>query len=97
MLFQVIQESVDLIYFLEEDTIAMANTILDHVIMKEIRSVVLEAVRESKIEQKRKLKQYHSLGPSDGINSSSCIEDEDDDSLQVIQDDEDCLDKQSNI
>ena len=84
MLFQVIQESVDLIYFLEEDTIATANNILDNVIMKEIRSVVHEAVRESKIEQKRRLKQYHSLGQSDGINNSSCVEDEDDDSLQVI-------------
>lgn len=32
-LFQVIQESVDLIYFLEEDTISSANGILDIVIM----------------------------------------------------------------
>ena len=97
MLFQVIQESVDLIYFLEEDTIATANNILDLVIMKEIRSIVQEGIRESKVEQKRQLKQYHSLGPSDGIGGSSYVEDEDDDSLQVIQDDEDCLDKQSNI
>ena len=81
MLFQVIQESVDLIYFLEEDTIAMANNILDHVIMKEIRSLVQEAVRESKTEQKKQLKQYNSVSPSDGINSGSCVDDEDDDSL----------------
>ena len=35
-LFQVIQESVDLIYFLEEDTISTANGILDFVIYHEI-------------------------------------------------------------
>ena len=44
MLFQVIQESVDLIYFLEEDTISSANGILDFVIIKEIRSLAVESI-----------------------------------------------------
>ena len=46
MLFQVIQESVDLIYFLEEDTIQSANVILDLVIIKEIKQVARESIAE---------------------------------------------------
>ena len=42
-LFQVIQESVDTIYFLEEDTISTANIILDSVLTREIRAIVAEA------------------------------------------------------
>ena len=44
LLFQVIQESVDLIYFLEEDTIQSANLLLDRVIIKEIEQVAKEAI-----------------------------------------------------
>ena len=65
-----IQESVDLIYFLEEDTIQSANVILDLVIIKEIKQVALESIAQCK-EETQKI---------------SSIPDypEDDDSLQVI-------------
>ena len=36
MLFEIIQESVDSVYFLEEDTIEIANRVLDNTITKEI-------------------------------------------------------------
>ena len=43
-LFQVIQESVDTIYFLEEDTISTANVILDSVLKHEIKGIVREVI-----------------------------------------------------
>ena len=46
MLFEVIQESVDMVYFLEEDTIACANTLLDKVILDEMRLIVDESIAE---------------------------------------------------
>ncbi len=46
MLFEVIQESVDMVYFLEEDTIACANTLLDKVILDEMRLIVEESITE---------------------------------------------------
>ena len=42
MLFEIIQDSVDTIYFLEEDTIEIANKVLDSCIKQEIRGLVLE-------------------------------------------------------
>ena len=42
MLFEIIQDSVDTIYFLEEDTIEIANKVLDSCIEKEIRGFVLK-------------------------------------------------------
>ena len=39
-LFQVIQESVDTIYFLEEDTISTANIVLDNLLRSEIVAIV---------------------------------------------------------
>ena len=42
-LFQVIQESVDTIYFLEEDTISTANIVLDNLLRAEIMAIVLDA------------------------------------------------------
>ena len=38
-LFQVIQESVDTIYFLEEDTISTANMVLDNVLRSQIKEI----------------------------------------------------------
>ncbi len=46
LLFEVIQESVDMVYFLEEDTIACANTLLDKVILDEMRVIVDESITE---------------------------------------------------
>jgi hypothetical protein len=40
MLFETIQESVDTIYFLEEDTITLANFVLDSVISKELLEIL---------------------------------------------------------
>ena len=42
MLFEIIQDSVDTIYFLEEDTIEIANKVLDSCIKQEIKGLVLE-------------------------------------------------------
>ena len=40
MLFEIIQESVDVIYYIEEDTITLANLVLESVITKELREIV---------------------------------------------------------
>ncbi len=45
MLFEIIQDSVDTIYFLEEDTIEIANQVLDSCIKQEIRGLILEESR----------------------------------------------------
>jgi hypothetical protein len=42
MLFEIIQESVDVIYFIEEDTITLANLVLDSVITSLLREMVSE-------------------------------------------------------
>lgn len=42
MLFEIIQDSVDTIYFLEEDTIEIANKVLDSCIKQEIGGLVLD-------------------------------------------------------
>ena len=42
-LFQVNQESVDTIYFLEEDTISTANIVLDNLLRAEIMAIVSDA------------------------------------------------------
>ena len=47
MLFQVIQECVDLIYFLEEDTISTANGLLDNIILAEVKEVAEHSSRIS--------------------------------------------------
>ena len=47
MLFQVIQECVDLIYFLEEDTISTANALLDNIILAEVKEVAEHSSRIS--------------------------------------------------
>ena len=39
MLFEVIQDCVDTIYFLEEDTIATANDLLEQVIEREVQAI----------------------------------------------------------
>ena len=44
MLFQVIQECVDLVYFLEEDTISTANHLLDKVMRRELVVISKQAV-----------------------------------------------------
>ena len=43
-LYQIIQQSVDVIYNLEEDTISMANRVLDGFILKEIDFTVCEEI-----------------------------------------------------
>ena len=48
MLFEIIQDSVDTIYFLEEDTIDIANKVLDLCIKEEI-SVLFNS--ESKLNE----------------------------------------------
>lgn len=45
MLFQVIQECVDLVYFLEEDTISTANALLDTMILAEVIEVAEHSQR----------------------------------------------------
>ena len=42
MLFEIIQESVDVIYYVEEDTITLANLVLDTVITTFLREMVSE-------------------------------------------------------
>lgn len=41
MLYDIIQESVDVIYYLEEDTITLANLILDSVMRAQLREMAL--------------------------------------------------------
>ena len=43
-----IQESVDLIYYVEEDTIGLANSILDVVISDEVRKIATASLKEEK-------------------------------------------------
>jgi len=44
ILFETIQESVDTIYFLEGDTISLANSVLDNVIRSEIQTIASKEV-----------------------------------------------------
>lgn len=79
MLFQVIQESVDMVYFLEEDTIAASNSLLDAVILQEVRLVALEAVQLASFAQHCRSK--HHLVQKLISQESSFQVIEDDDSL----------------
>ena len=90
MLFEVIQESVDLVYFLEEDTISMANSLLDKVILRETKCIVRQVITEIKgtkaIEpEEEPSKAVLTVVESRLNEDSECFMPfEDDESLQII-------------
>ena len=45
-LFQVIQESIDAIYFLEEDAIFTANVVLENLLRSQIKLIASEILKE---------------------------------------------------
>lgn len=84
MLFQVIQESVDLVYFLEEDTISAANNLLDCLIQAEVRQIAEEALEETSRDDRLLTDSFEVIGTES-------------DQMLMVQDDEDCVEKHSNI